>query len=142
VHAIVEPFFDDVASLQAACDLVVSRAGATTVAEIAVVGRPAVLVPYPHATEGHQLANARALERAGAAIVIEDSRFTADALVSTVRDLLSDRERLAAMGERARALARPDAAARLARSVLAAAGSGPTSRDDGDPVHSSDDWRH
>lgn len=116
--AVVASFFDDMATVYAASDLVVSRAGATAIAEIALVGLPSVLVPYPYATEGHQMKNARALERAGASVVVPDAEFTADVLVSLVRELIEGRERLSAMADAARKLARPDAAERVARAAL------------------------
>jgi UDP-N-acetylglucosamine--N-acetylmuramyl-(pentapeptide) pyrophosphoryl-undecaprenol N-acetylglucosamine transferase len=117
--AIVEPFFDDMATAYAASDLVVSRSGATAIAEIEIVGRPSLLVPYPFATEGHQMKNARAVERAGAAVVVPDDELTGERLADEVFELLKDAARLALMAERARALARPDAAERVAEAVLA-----------------------
>ena len=103
-----------------ASDLVVARAGGS-VFEIAAHGRPAVLVPYPYATADHQTANARFMERAGAAIVIPDSELTGPRLAAEVGGLLADRGRLAAMARAAGVLARPDAAAEIAREVLAVA---------------------
>lgn len=105
----------------AAADLVVSRAGATTVAELAVAGLPAILVPYPYATGRHQEANARALERAGAARVILDDAVD-NTLVPEAIGLLDRPERLASMGERASAWARPQAARALADLVRATGG--------------------
>jgi UDP-N-acetylglucosamine--N-acetylmuramyl-(pentapeptide) pyrophosphoryl-undecaprenol N-acetylglucosamine transferase len=105
----------------AIADLVVARAGATTVAEIGVCGAPSILVPYPYATGNHQEANARALERAGGAEVLLDDEIDGGLLADRIRSLLSDGTRLRAMGERARAWSRPDAAEALAR-VVAAAG--------------------
>ncbi len=119
--AVVESYFDNVADAYAACDLVVSRAGATTLAETAVVARPAILVPYPHATEGHQMKNARAVEAAGAAVVIPDGELAGDSLARRIQELLRDRTRLERMAHAARTLARPDAARRVAESVLALA---------------------
>ena len=115
VRAIVEPFFDDMATAYAASDLVVSRAGATAIAEIEIVGRPSLLVPYPYATEGHQMKNARAVESAGAAVVVPDEELTGERLADEVLELLKDGTRLALMADRARTLARPDAAERVAR---------------------------
>jgi len=120
-RAVVEAFFDDVGAAYAASDLVVARAGATTLAEIALVARPAVLVPYPHATEGHQLKNAQAFERAGAAVVVADCDLTAAVLSANAAALLGDADRLAGMARAAGGLARPDAADRVARAVLALA---------------------
>ncbi len=124
VRAVVEPFFDDIGAAYAASDLVVSRAGATAIAEIALVGRPAVLVPYPHATEGHQMKNAQAFESAGAAAVIRDEALTGGALSTTVLALLGDPSLLASMAGAAGRLARPDAADRVALAALALAGRG------------------
>lgn len=119
--AVVEPYFDNVADAYAACDLVVSRAGATTLAETAAVARPSILVPYPYATEGHQMKNARAVEAAGAAVVIPDGELAGDSLARRIQELLRDRTRLELMAHAARTLARPDAARRVAESVLALA---------------------
>jgi UDP-N-acetylglucosamine--N-acetylmuramyl-(pentapeptide) pyrophosphoryl-undecaprenol N-acetylglucosamine transferase len=101
----------------AVADLVVSRAGAATVAELAVCGIPSVLVPYPYATGRHQEANARALQRVGAAAVILDDAIDGGDLIELVGWLLDDPERLRSMGERAAEWARPDAAASLAAVV-------------------------
>lgn len=106
----------------AAADLVVARAGATTVAEIAVCGVPAVLIPYPYATGRHQEANARALQRVGGATVLLDDELDGAVLAERIADLLGDPDRLRAMGERARAWSRPDADSALARVVAAAGG--------------------
>ncbi len=107
------PFIERMELVYAASDLVVSRAGATTIAEITVCGVPALLVPYPYATGRHQEANARALQRAGAASVLLDDQVTGEVLAERIDEVL-DPERLAAMRERATALGRPDAAAALA----------------------------
>ncbi len=122
LRGVVSAFFDDIATVYAASDLAVSRAGATAIAELELVGLPSLLVPYPFATEGHQMKNARAMEKAGASVVVPDSDFTADVLVSRVRELMGRRERLSAMADAARKLARPDAAVRVARAALALAG--------------------
>jgi UDP-N-acetylglucosamine--N-acetylmuramyl-(pentapeptide) pyrophosphoryl-undecaprenol N-acetylglucosamine transferase len=91
-------------------DLVVSRAGAMTVAELAAAGRPAILVPFAAATEGHQLANALALSKAGAALTVREEELETNRLAAAVEELFSDRKRLAKMGENARKLAQPEAA--------------------------------
>ena len=111
-----EPSLGDVL---AAADLVVARAGGS-VMEIAAAGRPAVLVPYPHATADHQTTNARWMAEGGAAEVIPDSELDAPRLAETVAALLSDPARLDRMAEASRRLARPDAAERIAAEVLAA----------------------
>ncbi|MGX6448376.1 undecaprenyldiphospho-muramoylpentapeptide beta-N-acetylglucosaminyltransferase [Patulibacter sp. S7RM1-6] len=104
----------------AAADLVVARSGGS-IAEVTAHGRPAVLVPYPHAAADHQTANARWMADAGAAVVIRDDELTAEGLRATVEGLLRDPERLAAMAAVSASLARPDAARAIADEVLAAA---------------------
>jgi UDP-N-acetylglucosamine--N-acetylmuramyl-(pentapeptide) pyrophosphoryl-undecaprenol N-acetylglucosamine transferase len=109
----------DLMELAYACaDLVVSRSGATTVAELAACGLPSLLIPYPYATGRHQEANARSLQRAGGAAVLLDDQLTATSLATRVEALLDHEERLTAMAERAKAFGRPDAAARLADLVV------------------------
>jgi undecaprenyldiphospho-muramoylpentapeptide beta-N-acetylglucosaminyltransferase len=103
----------------AAADLAVCRAGASTVAELTVVGLPAVLVPYPAATGDHQTHNARAVAAAGGAIVLADAECTGSRLAAEVEALLADPGRLAAMEAAMRRLARPDAAERVADLVEA-----------------------
>jgi UDP-N-acetylglucosamine--N-acetylmuramyl-(pentapeptide) pyrophosphoryl-undecaprenol N-acetylglucosamine transferase len=105
---------DDMPRAFAAADLAVSRAGSSTVFELAAVGLPAVLVPSPHVTADHQTANARALERAGGAVVVPDAELDGDRLAHDCDALLGDPERLARMAVAARTLARPDAADRVA----------------------------
>jgi UDP-N-acetylglucosamine--N-acetylmuramyl-(pentapeptide) pyrophosphoryl-undecaprenol N-acetylglucosamine transferase len=105
----------------AASDLVIARAGGS-IFEVAAAGRPAILVPYPHATADHQTANARWMERAGAAVVIPDGELTAARLGQEVGALLGCSSRLGAMASASAALARPDAAQAIADEVLAAAG--------------------
>ncbi len=104
-----------------AADLCVARAGGS-IFEIAAHGRPAILVPYPHAAGDHQAANARWMAQAGAAVVVEDSELTPARLRAQVDALLADRPRLQAMATASAALARPDAAQRIAAELLAAAG--------------------
>jgi UDP-N-acetylglucosamine--N-acetylmuramyl-(pentapeptide) pyrophosphoryl-undecaprenol N-acetylglucosamine transferase len=104
-----------------ACDLCVARAGGS-IFEIAAHGRPAILVPYPHATADHQSANARWMAEGGAAVVVADSELTPERLRSEIEALLGDPDRLAAMGRASASIGRPDAAQRIAAEVLAAAG--------------------
>jgi UDP-N-acetylglucosamine--N-acetylmuramyl-(pentapeptide) pyrophosphoryl-undecaprenol N-acetylglucosamine transferase len=104
----------------AASDLVLARAGGS-VFELAAAGRPALLVPYPHATACHQHANAAWMADGGAAEVIEDEALDAPGLTRAVGDLLGDPQRLEAMAAASRSLARPDAARRIADEILAAA---------------------
>lgn len=114
VNAEVRPFFDDVPRRLAESQLVVSRAGASSIADITVVGRPAILIPYAAATGDHQTANARALAESGAAILLPESVLDAESLRRDIRDILSDSARATAMAAAALTLARPDAAQRLA----------------------------
>jgi UDP-N-acetylglucosamine--N-acetylmuramyl-(pentapeptide) pyrophosphoryl-undecaprenol N-acetylglucosamine transferase len=116
----VVAFVDDVAAAMSRATLVVSRAGAISLAEICAAGRPSLLVPLALAG-GHQDANARALAAAGAAVVLEERAATADALGAAIGELLDDPARLRAMGEAARALARPAAAATIAARIAALA---------------------
>ena len=114
VAAEVRPFFDDVPSRLAQAQLVVSRAGASSIADITVIGRPAILIPFAAATGDHQTANARALTESGAAVVLPESVLDAESLRRDMRDILSDPARATTMAAAALTLGRPDAAARLA----------------------------
>ena len=108
------PFFPDLPQRIAAAHLVIGRAGASTVAELATIGRPAILVPYPHAADDHQTANARSFAASGACIVIAHADFTAEVLAGHLSALFDQPQRLADMAAAAHAAGRPDAAARLA----------------------------
>jgi len=110
----------NLAEALAASDLVLARAGGS-VFELAAAGRPAILVPYPHATARHQHANAAWMADAGAAVVIEDEALDPAALVRAVGEILNDEDRLTAMASASRSLARPDAAQRIADEILSAA---------------------
>ncbi len=114
VVAEIAPFFADLPQRMAAAHLVIGRAGASTVAELAAIGRPSILVPYPYAADDHQTANARAFEATGACIVLPHASFTAATLAKHLVSLTWEPERLAAMAGAAHAAGRPDAAARLA----------------------------
>jgi len=111
------PFEDRMPVLYRAADLFVCRAGAMTVAELLVCGIPAILVPLPGAPRDHQTRNAEALVAAGAAVLVPDAECNADRLETEVAALLSDADRLAAMGAAARRLGHPDAAATVAELV-------------------------
>jgi UDP-N-acetylglucosamine--N-acetylmuramyl-(pentapeptide) pyrophosphoryl-undecaprenol N-acetylglucosamine transferase len=113
----VVPFVDDMASLYGAADVVVCRAGALSVAELALAGVPAVLVPLPGAPDDHQTHNARSLADAGAAVILPDAECTGERLAEILGPLLADPVGLSAMAAAARALGRPDAAARVAELV-------------------------
>lgn len=113
------PFEEHMDRLYAAVDVMVCRAGASTVAELTVAGVPAVLVPLPGAPGDHQTANARVLVGAGAAVLLSDERCDASALASVLEELIADPGRLATMAKAARALGRPEAAAEVAALVEA-----------------------
>lgn len=109
VEARIETFIDDMAEAYAWADLVVCRAGALTVAELAAAGVPALFIPFPYAVDDHQARNAGYLVDAGAAELLREADADTRTLGDALARLLSDREGLAAMAERARALGRPDA---------------------------------
>jgi UDP-N-acetylglucosamine--N-acetylmuramyl-(pentapeptide) pyrophosphoryl-undecaprenol N-acetylglucosamine transferase len=109
----VVPFLDDMPTAFANADLLVCRSGAGTVAELAAAGKPAILVPYPYAADDHQMANARAMERAGAARVVPDKEFDGPRMLREIQACLDDAN-LESMAQAARAQAKPGAAARAA----------------------------
>jgi UDP-N-acetylglucosamine--N-acetylmuramyl-(pentapeptide) pyrophosphoryl-undecaprenol N-acetylglucosamine transferase len=115
-------YLDAVADEMTAADLVIARAGATTLAELAAAGRPAVLVPFPAATDDHQRKNARVVADAGGAVVIDETELSGSRLAGVVDELLGDGARLAAMSQAMRQLARPDAAVRIVDRLLELAG--------------------
>ena len=119
VTADVAPFIDDMARAYADADLVICRAGALTISELAAVGVASVLVPYPAAVDDHQTFNAQFLVREGAAVLIADRDLTAERLTATLRELCAGRGKLLAMAERARLVARPRAAEELAAACIA-----------------------
>ena len=112
-NSVVVPFITEMRDAYAEASLVICRAGATTLAELAVCGRPSILIPYPHAAGAHQSANARAMEAKGGAMVFEERNLVPEHLGKVVKDLLSDRITLQAMAAAAKATARHGAAARL-----------------------------
>lgn len=113
-------WLDNLPEAIAAADLVISRSGGS-VFELAAIGRPSILVPYPQASADHQAKNARWLAEAGAAVVLPDADCTGERLQELVGALLADRRRLDAMAESARSVGRPDAAERVADEVVAIA---------------------
>src|SRR5690554_3231202 len=121
VEAAVEPFIADMAEAYAWADLVVCRAGALTVAELAAAGVGAILVPFPHAVDDHQTRNGQHMVKAGAAILVPQPRFTPEALADTLKGLSGDREKILGMAQAARSLARPDATERVVNYCLEAA---------------------
>jgi UDP-N-acetylglucosamine--N-acetylmuramyl-(pentapeptide) pyrophosphoryl-undecaprenol N-acetylglucosamine transferase len=122
VEAVVASFFADLPARIAAAHLVVSRAGASTIAELAAIGRPAIVVPLPHALDQDQLANATMLSAAGGAVLVGQDAFTPPWLATQIAALAADPDRLVAMARAARGVGRIDAADRLAELVLAVIG--------------------
>jgi len=124
VTAEIAPFFADLPARLAASHLVVSRSGASTVAELAAIGRPSILVPLPHALDQDQFANAGVLEAAGGAIRLAQDAFTPRRLAAELAGLAAAPQRLTAMAAAARSVGRLDAADRLADLVLKVAAAG------------------
>lgn len=119
---VIRPFFTPMAAVYPRLDLIVCRSGAMTLAEITAWGIPAILIPYPHATADHQTVNARAMETAGAAILLPQADAKPRRLSNLVDGLLSEPSHRARMAAAARSLGRPDAARRVADRVLEMAG--------------------
>jgi UDP-N-acetylglucosamine--N-acetylmuramyl-(pentapeptide) pyrophosphoryl-undecaprenol N-acetylglucosamine transferase len=111
VAAECHAFIRDMAAAYRRADLVIGRAGATTVAELAIAGKPAIFIPYPFAADNHQELNAREMAEAGAALMFRQAELTAEQLAEALRPLLADPARRRAMGAAMKALARPGAAA-------------------------------
>jgi UDP-N-acetylglucosamine--N-acetylmuramyl-(pentapeptide) pyrophosphoryl-undecaprenol N-acetylglucosamine transferase len=119
IAAEIESFFADVPQRMARAHLAICRAGASTVAELSAIGRPAVLIPYPYATDDHQTVNARAFAAAGGGWVVPQADLRPDTLAALIQDLLGDGAVLALAAQRARGFGRRDAARHLARLALA-----------------------
>ncbi len=117
IQADVQPFFRDVPKRMAEAQLVISRAGASTIADLSVIGRPSILIPYPHAAADHQTANARMLVEAGGAILLPESELNEVRLSERIGMILGDPDRARNMAEAALATGRPDAVNRLAELV-------------------------
>jgi len=115
-------FIDDMPRLFAQADLLICRSGASTVAEVTAAGKPAIFVPFPRAADDHQKRNAEALQRAAAAVMLEESQLSRESLVNSVSSLFADRPRLEKMGEAARKLAHPHAARDIAAMAARLAG--------------------
>jgi len=118
LKAEVMPFCDRIWDCYGKADLVVARAGANTVAELAAVGIPSILVPYPHAADDHQRANAMALVRAGAARLVDDSECTGERMAREIADLFGNPSRLQEMARGAKSVGHPDAARTIAKECM------------------------
>jgi UDP-N-acetylglucosamine--N-acetylmuramyl-(pentapeptide) pyrophosphoryl-undecaprenol N-acetylglucosamine transferase len=139
VDARVEAFLYEMHREMNEADMVVSRAGATTIAELAAAGRPAILVPLPTATDDHQRKNAQVMQRAGASVLVDERELTGERLANEIVTLAADRSRRAAMASAARRLARPDAAARIADRVWELAGKTAARANDDEPPRRGQD---
>ncbi|EKD59828.1 MAG: Undecaprenyldiphospho-muramoylpentapeptide beta-N-acetylglucosaminyltransferase, partial [uncultured bacterium] len=122
IRAEVEPFFADIPRRLSEAQLVISRSGASSVADIAVIGRPSILVPFAQATGDHQTANARGLVEAQAAILIPENRLDAATLAEQMAAVLGNPQAAAQMARNAQGQGRPDATARLVALVEALVG--------------------
>lgn len=122
VEAEVQTFVNDMAAAYLAADLVVSRAGATTLAELALFGKPALLIPYPHAADDHQRRNAEIMVNQGAARLLPEKDLSPRDLAGQIRELLADEEARIKMAAQARKMARPQAAAEIIAQGLAVGG--------------------
>jgi len=125
IDAEIAPFIEDMAAAYAWADLVVCRAGALTVSEVALVGLAAVFIPFPAAVDDHQTANAAVLSEAGAALIVQERDLTPERLAGAIEELGTDREALLVRAERARAAAAPAARATITDLCLEAAGGAP-----------------
>jgi UDP-N-acetylglucosamine--N-acetylmuramyl-(pentapeptide) pyrophosphoryl-undecaprenol N-acetylglucosamine transferase len=114
IDAEVGKFFNDLPRRMADAHLVIARSGASTLSELTVIGRPALLIPYPHAMDDHQAANAAVLEKAGAAWVVAERDLDVPKLAGLLERILSEPDALRARAQAAHALGRVDAAQRLA----------------------------
>ncbi len=122
VSAEITQFIEQMPEAFRRADLLVCRSGASTVAEVAAAGKPAVFIPFPHAADDHQRRNAEALQHAGAALLLPEAELNAERLAAAITSLLKDRLRLASMSQAARALAHPDAARQIAALAARLAG--------------------
>ncbi|MBV7397053.1 UDP-N-acetylglucosamine--N-acetylmuramyl-(pentapeptide) pyrophosphoryl-undecaprenol N-acetylglucosamine transferase [Mameliella sediminis] len=131
LDADVQPFFHDVPARMSEAQLVISRSGASSVADIAVIGRPSILIPYPHATGDHQVANAQALVDAGAAVRMPESKLTVEALSEVIYTVLSDDAGAIQMMRGALSVGKPEAAEHLAALVEDLAGQAQQQEEEG-----------
>ncbi|MCK5861427.1 MAG: undecaprenyldiphospho-muramoylpentapeptide beta-N-acetylglucosaminyltransferase [Candidatus Hydrogenedentes bacterium] len=114
----IHAFIEDMGTACTAADIIVSRAGASTTAELAVLEKPSILIPYPHAADNHQEHNARAFEAAGAAVVLLDKECNGESLGTLLRELLTDQNRITEMGKAAKKLAKPLATETIAETIM------------------------
>lgn len=106
---VIQPYFEDMAAPLSVADIVISRAGSLSISELNLCGLPSILVPYPFAAQDHQRFNARAMEKAGAALYLEDSECDSDKLFGIINGLISDESELEAMKNNNLKLSKPNA---------------------------------
>jgi len=121
-NAEVSAFIHDMPAIFAQADLLVCRSGASTVGEVAAAGKPAIFIPFPRAADDHQKVNAQALEREGAAVLLEEATLTGERLAETVANLFADRKHLEQMGRAAKRLSHPNAARDISKMAVELAG--------------------
>ena len=117
-NLIIKDYIDNMGQCMAAADLIISRAGAISLSELSVCGKPSVLIPSPYVAENHQYHNAMSLKRVGAAEVIEEKDLSGENLIETVENIIHNNTRLEQMGSKARANAIPDAAKRIYDEIM------------------------
>jgi len=118
IKNLVQPYFENIPEIYALADLMICRTGAMTIAEITAYGLPAILIPYPHSTGGHQLINAQAMANKGAGIIINDAELTGELLAKKLIELLKDEQRLEQMAAASKSLGKPKAAEVIAKAIL------------------------
>jgi UDP-N-acetylglucosamine--N-acetylmuramyl-(pentapeptide) pyrophosphoryl-undecaprenol N-acetylglucosamine transferase len=117
VKAQVQPFIDDMAEIYKTSHLVVTRSGASSIAELALCGLPSILIPFPYAADNHQEANARILSECGAAMLVLQNELTGTRLIEVIKDFIRHPEKLQTMSERALTQAKPDAVATIVDNI-------------------------
>ena len=117
MQAQVQPFIDDMAGIYKTSHLVVTRSGASSIAELALCGLPSILIPFPYAADNHQEANARILSECGAAMLVLQNELTGTRLIEVIKDFIRHPEKLQTMSERALTQAKPDAVATIVDNI-------------------------
>ena len=118
IKATAKAFFHDMPNIQKMADLIITRAGAGILSELCILGKPAILVPFPHAADDHQTVNAKTLEEQGAAIMINDAELTGNSIKTMIESLMQDPSRLEKIGKTLKTLAMPDADQTIATHIL------------------------
>ena len=117
-NIVVKPYIHDMAKYMGACDLVICRSGAITLAEITTIGLPSILIPSPHVTNNHQEYNARVLEKNGAAILLTETNLSGKNIVNLLNKIMKNKEELRSMGEKSKEIAKPNATECIYNSIM------------------------